>query len=657
MEEKNSENDCSKQFSPSPTIGRKSPKGPNPFASKPKNSPRFNSPRVHRSPNQLESPLQDASSPAQSENSVRLRQVTEESLSSLRPRQITEDSLNDSETGELFVLKPVPSAISKENTVPAVTLKESTYAPFLPRIRGAHLPRRKEKLSFNQGQNSPDSEAESCISFGSSIPSTPEPVLRPRQELFLDSHCQNVTPTKGDFPLVQELLRSSSGNPILNPLTLSEIPETFHEWRSVLQKQALLTSPGLISRVLGSCSAPGVAPGCLWFRFQDGCNLRGWKDGDKAALCGHMPLLCLQEKSLRFTYQALAQACKSGTLEIVKWIHEKKPAKYSKDAMNFAAEKGFLEIVEWLHDYRDEGCSTYAMNNAARYGHFKVVEWLHLNRSEGCTEMAIDLAASGGHLDIVIWLDKNRSEGCSQRAMTGAAINGHLQVIEWLHKNRTEGCVKEALPLAAEKGHLDVARWLQKNIPDCAEPDPETVVWAAANGHLPVVEWFHESGFKGFSARVCDDAAKNGHLEVVEWLVKNRNEGVRKALDQAAGNGHQKVVEWLLSQGVGSLTHAAMDAAAGSGHLEMVQWLHTVALEGCTTKAMDSAAENGHLHILQWLHQNRSEGCTPSAYQLAEENCHLQVVAWLRQAYPQFCDANSVNNSEYANSDALFSTW
>jgi hypothetical protein len=37
-----------------------------------------------------------------------------------------------------------------------------------------------------------------------------------------------------------------------------------------------------------------------------------------------------------------------------------------------------------------------------------------------------------------------------------AAANGHLEVIEWLHENRSEGCTKRAMDWAAEYGHLEV---------------------------------------------------------------------------------------------------------------------------------------------------------------------------------------------------------
>jgi len=48
-------------------------------------------------------------------------------------------------------------------------------------------------------------------------------------------------------------------------------------------------------------------------------------------------------------------------------------------------------------------------------------------------------------------------------ALTNAAANGHLPVIEWLHSIRLQGCTKEAMDRAAGGGHLTVVKWLHAN--------------------------------------------------------------------------------------------------------------------------------------------------------------------------------------------------
>ena len=47
--------------------------------------------------------------------------------------------------------------------------------------------------------------------------------------------------------------------------------------------------------------------------------------------------------------------------------------------------------------------------------------------------------------------------------MNWAAAKGHLHVVEWLHTNRSEGCTSGAMDHAASNGHLHVVQWLHAN--------------------------------------------------------------------------------------------------------------------------------------------------------------------------------------------------
>jgi hypothetical protein len=46
--------------------------------------------------------------------------------------------------------------------------------------------------------------------------------------------------------------------------------------------------------------------------------------------------------------------------------------------------------------------------------------------------------------------------------MNWAAARGHLEVVQFLHVNRTEGCTTDAISLAAQNGHLDVVHFLSR---------------------------------------------------------------------------------------------------------------------------------------------------------------------------------------------------
>lgn len=91
-----------------------------------------------------------------------------------------------------------------------------------------------------------------------------------------------------------------------------------------------------------------------------------------------------------------------------------------------------------------------------------------------------------------------------------------------------------------------------------------------------------------------DLAARNGHLHIA------KNVAVRftiEAMELAAAQGHLEMVIFLHETRREGTTVNAMDLAATFGRLEVVRWLHEHRQEGCTTRAMDGAARNGHLGV------------------------------------------------------------
>lgn len=91
-------------------------------------------------------------------------------------------------------------------------------------------------------------------------------------------------------------------------------------------------------------------------------------------------------------------------------------------------------------------------------------------------------------------------------------------------------------------------------------------------------------------------------------------------IDAAAANGHLPILQWLHACPHQECTINAMDEAAANGHLNVVKWLHQNRSECCTYKAMNEAAGNGYLQIVQWLRENRSVGCTTQAMDVASRN-------------------------------------
>src|SRR6476469_144878 len=96
-----------------------------------------------------------------------------------------------------------------------------------------------------------------------------------------------------------------------------------------------------------------------------------------------------------------------------------------------------------------------------------------------------------------------------------------------------------------------------------------------------------------------------------EQLIYLSNRLARKAYDEeehdwywAATNGKLGVIKWFHVNKIERCSDRIMDRAAGEGQLEVIKFLHENRSEGCTKYAMDWAATNGHLNVVKFLHEN-----------------------------------------------------
>ncbi|RLN36926.1 hypothetical protein BBJ28_00024661 [Nothophytophthora sp. Chile5] len=358
--------------------------------------------------------------------------------------------------------------------------------------------------------------------------------------------------------------------------------------------------------------------------------------------------------------------------------------------MHAAVSNGDVPLVEWLDQHshsngRERLCPEMGRHDAAANGHVAMLQWLEYRRDDEPVAGVLVKAAEKGQLDVVRWmLERDCAEVESDGeggadvtdlvaeaslAVHSAAVNGHLEVAKYLcaigdtQVNKLPR--KQREQRLSELAH-DIYREISPD--DRAESvSGKTMLLAAANGHLDVVQWIFEEfsvasavDLFGYGQRqrieqqrsmetiAMNAAAINGHLKLVQYLhevavlISTHNSRKRKreeAAENADSMEHLDILERMFGSKchrkgtVGmsspSCTLAAMDGAAANNHLDVVQWLHNNRAEGCSTDAMDLAGSNGHLEMVQWLHQNRAEGCTAKAMKGAARGGHLAVVQWL----------------------------
>lgn len=115
-----------------------------------------------------------------------------------------------------------------------------------------------------------------------------------------------------------------------------------------------------------------------------------------------------------------------------------------------------------------------------------------------------------------------------------AAANGHLPVLQWLHEHRAEGCTADAFHFAVIYGHLLVLQWLHEAelTATCCDVEvaAEAVELAAEHGQLEVLEWLLDAGYLGQDAVAA-------------------REVLQRALTLAAANGHAELLDYLHRRG------------------------------------------------------------------------------------------------------------
>ena len=189
--------------------------------------------------------------------------------------------------------------------------------------------------------------------------------------------------------------------------------------------------------------------------------------------------------------QALIICCKSGNLEILKWLHSKfynniiyhnllfcGPLIDHTIGLNYpipSDENNRLEMIKWIHENIkiNNVCTTNAIDYAAQKGYLNIIKWLYENRTEGYTSFAFEFAASYNHLEVVKWFfqkytNNNDFNNISyNNIFRSVARNGHLDMLIWLYEkfnnNITKQYIINALKEAKGYNRTKVVLWL-KNI-------------------------------------------------------------------------------------------------------------------------------------------------------------------------------------------------
>ncbi|KAG6620087.1 ankyrin-like protein [Phytophthora cinnamomi] len=218
-----------------------------------------------------------------------------------------------------------------------------------------------------------------------------------------------------------------------------------------------------------------------------------------------------------------------------------------------------------------------------------------------------------------------------------------------------------AMQAAAQRGQLWMAQQLYLRHP--AALTRATALAAGASGHLPLIQWVHETkrclmnvDYYAAVYKAFEVSASRGDIEAVQWLVRTY-ERVVFDLSIPAGAGHIQVTKWIWQQGRYRCRGNVADEVAKRGDLEMMQFLVEHALVNEDSVAPDLAAEYGHLELVKWLAKNEEKHhwrFTWEAMNGAAANGYILVVRWLHENdKAEYCSNAMDNAAEFGHLEVL----
>lgn len=251
----------------------------------------------------------------------------------------------------------------------------------------------------------------------------------------------------------------------------------------------------------------------------------------------------------------LLVACRSGNVELVKWLMEEgsdihETDRYDNSSIIIATRDGHLDLVQFLVE---QGCNVN-----------------HKNRSG---ETPFLIASSEGYLEIAQYLvgigcsirDKILTSGSS--CIHLAAIGGHIKVFEWLISigfdpseviDEKNSCVS----ITACEGHLELMKFLIEkgySIHDRNNAGMTPLLLAAHYKRYDMVKLLIEHGGsikdKNIAGRTCLTIISSyGNLELIQYLVDKgcslqETTSIGSCIMIAALNKHIDCVIWMLNNG------------------------------------------------------------------------------------------------------------
>lgn len=345
-----------------------------------------------------------------------------------------------------------------------------------------------------------------------------------------------------------------------------------------------------------------IPPELIDFLIENNYNLHTWDIVSHYEI--DMPVLTVV-RSVINAQDRIAEAFLLGSLQIVKYLHERLGENIDNKAAETAAQHGHLICLKYAHEhgaYWDSKTTIAAANHGQleclKYALSNGCPWTFRNGTEDVFYLCA-CAARGGHLECLKYA---HAFGCAWSVGTcaTAAAAGHLQCLQYLHE---QGCEWDATSTyaAANQGQLHCLQYLHEH--GC----PWTAVAyqrAVYYGRVGCIEYLLKHDCPGYDPTCdIDDFTYSDNLWLLEIAHKLNMPWTAETLQYAVLWGYTASVEYLLSNGCpGYDPRCSVWNEYGDfdNNLWLLRIAHKLSLPW-TTETMRHAQREGFLHSVKFL--------------------------------------------------------
>jgi hypothetical protein len=351
----------------------------------------------------------------------------------------------------------------------------------------------------------------------------------------------------------------------------------------------------------------------------------------------------IEKRNVSFSGHAITNAAKRGDLEMVKYLYSKSDYEFWEEPLKESAAKGHTNVVEFIltrvikmygHDYLQNSINTVNEDNTA----IEIVHTISKSLRKALKNEKYD--TFDFIFNIIFGIEKDWGNNMfyfenMELLLNIVAKNGKEELFDSLIKG-TEDKIPlkynyEAIYLALGNGHIKIVESLTSiyvangKINELDLSIHSGTIEAAKRGHINALIWNH-SRFSSdmperftFPMELCmEQAIRNQRFAIVKWLHENTN------IYQWINDIHDKK-SLLLPIG------KYLSIAAKIGNLEIFAFLYEAGYILNNDEASKMAATFNHINILKYLKETKKQYICNIAlhYALSTNRICYDAVRWL----------------------------